>query len=349
MNRKLEVLQLEGDHYQIGYQHGKALAIEIEQSIKLRYEHLKHNLNIDFEEAIQEALKYLPNAEKYFPEYIEEIEGISEGAQIPFENIFFIQVASELAFRPLVHCSAFAVTAKYVREGKVLIGQNMDSMPSYRNYFVFHIKTKGKPEILMLAIPGVIGYLSLNQLGLAHVFNTLTHRGPGWKYGVAHYFVQRKIHEMKSVKECAEFIKELPIASSANYLISDGEGQIMDLEVSTEGVREIYSDKMLVHTNHFLHEDFIHYKESLKGLESSKFRLNRMTNLIEDKLPITIDEMISILSDHENFPEGLCRHPDNGLDIETVISIIYSPQEGKMLVAPGTPCNTSFQCFNLKQ
>jgi len=63
MTEKIRILNLEGDNYQIGYQHGKALAKEIDQSIRLRFKHLKCNLNIDFEEAIREALKYLPNAE----------------------------------------------------------------------------------------------------------------------------------------------------------------------------------------------------------------------------------------------------------------------------------------------
>jgi len=199
----------------------------------------------------------------------------------------------------------------------------------------------------MFAIAGVIGYLSVNQFGIAHVFNTLTYRGPGWEYGVTHYFIQRKIHEMKSVKECAEFIRDLPVSSSANYLISDNIGNIMDIEVSTNGIREIYSDKMLVHTNHFLHEDFIHYKESVKGLVNSEFRLQRLSHLIHDKLPITISEIMAIMGDHKNFPESICSHQENGLGIETVASIIFSSQEGKMFVAPGTPCNTSYQCYAL--
>ena len=349
MTKKLKVLQLKGDNYQIGYQHGKALAKEIEQIIQVRYKYLKYNLNINFKEALQESLKYYSNAEKYFPEYIKEIEGIADGAQIPFEEVFFIQVASELVYRPLDECSAFAITPKYAKDGKVYIGQNYDT-PDYKKYFsIFHIKPIGKPEILMFAYAGVIGYISLNKLGLAHVFNTLSYMNSGWKYGVTHYFIQRKLHEMKSVKECAEFVKELPIASSANYLISDNEGKIMDLEVTTEGVREIYSEKMLVHTNNFLHKDFIDHERFHKGLDCSKFRLDRLTNLINNKLPISLEEIMSIMGDHENFPEGsICRHKKNGPPfIETTASLIMNPQEGKMLVAPGTPCNTSYQCFNI--
>ena len=348
MTKKLKVLQLEGDNYQIGYQHGKALAKEIELVIQIRYKQLKYNLNISFKEALQESLKYYSNAEKYFPEYIKEIEGIADGAQIPFEKVFFIQVASELAFRPLVECSAFAITPKYVKDGKVFIGQNLDTLPDLKKFYsILHIKPIGKPEILMFSYAGIFGYIALNKLGLAHVFNTL--KGPGWKYGITHYFIHRKLHEMKSVKECAEFIKELPIASSGNYLISDNEGKIMDLEVTHEGVREIYSDKILVHTNHFLHEDFIDHENFYTELDSSKFRLNRLTSLINNKLPISLEEIMSIMGDHENFPESICRHQKNVPPfIETTAALIFNPQEGKMFVALGTPCNTSYQCFNIE-
>jgi len=348
LREALKIINLEGSHYEIGYQHGKALSKYIKNIIQTRYDHLKCNLNIAFSEVLKESEKYLPCAEKYFPEYVKEIEGIADGANIPFEKIFFIQVASEFAYRPDIACSAFAITPKYTKNNEVIIGQNWDTIKEYqKNLFIFNIKPTNKPEILMFAYAGIIGYMGINDIGMAHVVNSL--KSSKWRYGVTHYFIHRKLHEMKNVNELSDLINNIPISSSANYVISDNQGNILNLEISPEGSRVIKSDKVVIHTNHFLHKELNKNESFYEELDNSKKRFERLTYLINQKLPISFNELTSIMSDHENNSFSLCRHKGTSLpSIETVASLIFLPQSGKIFVAPGTPCNTEYQCFKFK-
>src|SRR5665648_338151 len=310
MKNNLEIVHLEGDHYAIGYQHGKTLSKYIKQVIETRYQHIKKNLNISFSEALKESEKYLPDAEKYFPEYIKEIEGIAKGADIPFEKVFFLQVASEFAYRPDVLCSAFAVTPKYTQSNEVIIGQNWDNLKEYQsNIFIYNIKPTNKPAMLMFGYAGVLGYMGINDCGVAHVVNSL--KSGKWRYGVTHYFLHRKLYEMKSVEEFIDLVNNVPISSAANYLLSDNRGTILDMEISAEGNREIRSDKLIVHTNHFLHSELQKNEKFHEEIDNSEKRLNRLTFLINQEIPVNLDKMMSVMSDHENYPFSICRHDED--------------------------------------
>lgn len=347
MKNNLKVIHLEGNNYEIGYQHGKILSKYIKKSIETRYHHLKSNLNISLSEAIKESQKYLPDAEKYFPEYINEIEGIAKGANIPFEKVFFIQVASEFAYRPDTSCSAFAITPRYTEYNEVIIGQNWDTIKEYQtNLFIYNIKPINKPEMLMFGYAGVIGYMGINNIGVAHVVNSL--KSSKWRYGVTHYFLHRKLYEMKKANEFIDLINNIPISSAANFLISDNQGTILDIEISPEGNRVIRSDKAVIHTNHFLHTELIKNEKFHEEIDSSKKRLRRLTYLINQRIPINLSKITSIMSDHENYPFSICRHSEDSSSMKTAASLIFFPQSGKIFISPGNPCNTEFCCYNFK-
>jgi len=347
MISELNVIHLEGNNYEMGYQHGKVLAKQIEQVIQMRYQNIKNNFDISFDEVLKESEKYIYYIEKYFPDYIEELEGMAKGSEQSFEKIFFIQVASEFIHKPAESCSAFGVASKYTKGKNTIIGQNWDtSANSHANsqglQVILHLKPLGKPEMLMFAVPGVIGYMGLNELGHAHVANTL--KSSGWHYGVPQYFLHRKFLETKSIDECVHIAKELPLSSSANYLVTDGEGAIKDIEITPMGIRTIQSEKFLVHTNHFIHKDLQKYERYYEGLDNSIIRYRRLNLLIKNNLPIDVGKMKSFLSDHDNYPNCICGHMPPHI---TMASLIIESQVGKFFVAPGTPCNTEFKFFYL--
>jgi len=343
MISKLNEIYLEGDNYEIGYQHGKILAKQIDQVIQMRYQNIRNNLDITFDEVLKESEKYIYYVEKYFPDYIKEIEGLAKGSGQSFEKIFFIQVASEFIHKPIESCSAFGVTGKYTKNRNTIIGQNWDTSPnSQALQVILHIKPSDKPEILMFANPGVIGYMGLNKFGHAHVANTL--KSLGWHYGVTQYFLHRKFLETKSINECVCIAKELPLSSSANYLVSDGEGAIIDIEITPMNVQTIKSEKFLVHTNHFIHKELQKYEKNYEGLDSSISRYERLNLLIKNNLPVDVQKMKSFLSDHNNYPNCICRHTPPHF---TMASFIIESQGGKLFVASGNPCNTDFNVFSL--
>lgn len=75
-----------------------------------------------------------------------------------------------------------------------------------------------------------------------------------------------------------------------------------------------------------------------------------MTRLIAARYgSLTVDDLKSFLSDHENYPTGICRHPHNGPDhtmldktSRTVAALIAEPARGRLHVSCGNPCENPF-------
>jgi isopenicillin-N N-acyltransferase-like protein len=61
---------------------------------------------------------------------------------------------------------------------------------------------------------------------------------------------------------------------------------------------------------------------------------------------ITPEVMMEILSDHNNYPNSICRHPDDAsptaLVSETLSSVIMVPEDRKMFIAYGNPCQNEY-------
>jgi hypothetical protein len=90
-------VEVKGDAYQRGFQHGKALRKIIRPTIN----RFKYDMISVFLEAMGTELKWkdyrdffynntglLKNAQKYAPELVREIQGIADGAGLDFKDVF---------------------------------------------------------------------------------------------------------------------------------------------------------------------------------------------------------------------------------------------------------------------
>ena len=53
---------------------------------------------------------YLPAAEKYAPEIIEEMKGMAAGAKADFQDILFLNITYEISTPSVMGCTSFAAT-----------------------------------------------------------------------------------------------------------------------------------------------------------------------------------------------------------------------------------------------
>src|SRR5512137_1892028 len=83
-------IKVKGSHREIGRQIGEAARPLVEHSIQsakvlvdLTYNHLQ----LDWNGANIQARKYLPFAQERYPQYVEEIIGIAEGANVSYDDL----------------------------------------------------------------------------------------------------------------------------------------------------------------------------------------------------------------------------------------------------------------------
>jgi hypothetical protein len=108
-------------------------------------------------------------------------------------------------------------------------------------------------QVMLLAFTGLIGYLGMNDSGLAIGLNLVL--GGEWKPGIPGYLAIRYLlDEADSVDACLSLLRQLPLASSRSLMITDGK-RLVAVEHILDDMR-ILEDRCLVHANHFLHPDF---------------------------------------------------------------------------------------------
>jgi hypothetical protein len=88
----ITILHVSGSHYQMGYQHGYLLKDKVQQDIRAFLQYAEHYL------PLTELLAYWNLSKPYVPsEYIEEMQGIADGAEISLNDIVTAIMAVEYA------------------------------------------------------------------------------------------------------------------------------------------------------------------------------------------------------------------------------------------------------------
>ena len=145
VQNNITILHVSGSHYAMGYQHGYLLQDEVQQNIRAFLHYAEQYL------PLSELLAYWNISKPYVPaEYIEEMHGIADGANISFNEIITSIMAVEYsdhgcygiaAWGPatsdgqLYHARSFdlpsniqdPISGKYAHENTVLVVRNPDN------------------------------------------------------------------------------------------------------------------------------------------------------------------------------------------------------------------------------
>lgn len=83
----------------------------------------KQKTKLSWKEVQQEARKFLPYLQSSWPDYVDEMEGLADGAGVEFESILALNVRTEIGFGLVSDgCTAFS----WKTDTASFIGQNWD-------------------------------------------------------------------------------------------------------------------------------------------------------------------------------------------------------------------------------
>jgi len=191
-------VHLEGAPEQIGYQHGKLLAKEIEDLLRVLKPFLQHESKKDwnfYRKASQEILW-----PKIDDEYQRELDGIvsglnDNGVKVDRWDVVALNALEELPYYyvpwldrqqgrvPTMHapgnCSAIVATGRYTKDGRIVMSHNTwtDYVKGSRWNIIFDIKPAKGYRILMDGLPGVIvsdDDFGINSAGIMITETTIT-------------------------------------------------------------------------------------------------------------------------------------------------------------------------------
>lgn len=120
------VLQIYGDPFQRGFAHGRLLKSHIEKVRRVLYFFIKNELKISVKKYMGIMKKYVtPVVKPEYPEFYQEITGISKGSGQSFDNIMawnaYLSIYSYLKDGPKQRCSAFIATGNATKNGDIIM------------------------------------------------------------------------------------------------------------------------------------------------------------------------------------------------------------------------------------
>ncbi|WP_430412288.1 C45 family autoproteolytic acyltransferase/hydolase [Kordia sp.] len=345
---KLKCIKLAGNPYEIGFSHGKQLKDDI-QSFLGDHDALIHILRrktIEKEQLSEIINSYTKMIGLHCPEILLELEGLSKGAEISMENAVLLQIRRELigtnSFTLTGDCSSFAIK----KDDTHILGQTIDlngDMTAIGHVFKINGESQKLPNIILYSFAGLLGYMGMNSYGLSVCINMVV--SSDWQLGIPPYLLVRKFLNCKTIEECIEVVEKIPRASSRSFTISDGKRQVI-LELTVSDYRIIEGDHLL-HTNHYLHEDFIALDTmNIFSQNSSRQRLKLLEEKLEDG-NLSLQHIAEVFADHSLYPVGICAHNKSNIHLnETVASIIMDPKEKHFYAAKGKACESVFKQFS---
>lgn len=333
---------------ELGRRHGE----QARDRIRGFLEYLRTSLTISSESLANRALQFQPLFQQFCPHLLDEISGLAEGAAISFPEALALQLRGELGQVAAEGCTTFVISPRGAAAGETLIGQTSDTPAEIEDFaYVLNLVPDDRPEILMWTFGGMLGYHGLNRHGVAHFANALG-GGPTWQFALAHYPLKRLMLECHDLTEVVALLKRVPVCSNGNYVLCDGSGRILDVELTSSGPNLLEAGEagFIAHSNHFLCAPYACPENFKRSLPDSFPRLERMQRLISEKFgTITVADLQRILADHEGHPVGICRHPHAGSGDavlpstgKTVAALIAEPMQGRLHVARGNPCVNAF-------
>jgi len=250
----IEQLEAGGSHREVGFAIGQRFAEHIHRSLDA-YHVLQERIRPYYRtpEGQVGYQQLLELHQSRYPDYFAELEGIAQGSEQPFEDLFLANLRGEysafLQGAEAGGCSNCAV----VTDAVALIGHNEDGSPTFRgNLYVVHARVVGKPAFTALSYPGFLcgNAFGFNAEGICFSVDHVQPRNGG--VGVARHFIARSLLEARSLDDAIERATVPGRASGFSYTIgSIPERRIVIVEVApeTHHVREVRG--AYIHTNHY--------------------------------------------------------------------------------------------------
>jgi isopenicillin-N N-acyltransferase-like protein len=350
------LVRISGTHREMGQQIGETCRKRVEHSIENARALLAEaytELALTWEGAQIQARKYIPFSQERYPQYVEEIMGIAEGANVSFEDLSVL-TAMEAVTMDALHltsCTSIAVSDERTADGHVLAAHNEDWVPEdEEDVFLIHATPKNEPPYLAMTYGGLIPNVGFNAYGIAQLIDSVYPNDS--RIGIPRLVVARAVLSAKTPGGAIRRALVPHRAAGYNHLIVHESGEIYNVEVSARR-SAIFGNEQgyFAHTNHYLSPTMQAIENDPEDLVSSRVRYFRAMRLLRQTELHTIKTLQAIQRDHVNFANSICNHAIDAqqpLDREkTVSALIIDLTAREMHIAWGNPCRNLYHTYHL--
>ncbi len=358
------LVELSGDARERGQQYGRQARDRIRRSISL----YGGGASADANAVRRLATSFLPRIERFDPLYLEEMRGISEGADVELADVALVNARTEILrmSKPAPKivapdpdpdgCTGAVLMPEVTAHGRLLHGQNWDwRKECAETGVVLRIRRDDGPDILTFTEAGGLARSGMNSAGIAVTGNYLSCDRDYTQEGVPLSLVRRKLLETEHLALALRTVYCTPKSASNNLMVSHAGGFALNIECAPDESFLVHPlQGMLVHANHFQSPVALaKLKDTgINTTPDSLYRDVRVRQLLErEGGRLTLDSLRNAFFDDFQVPWSVCRPPrltvENNLSA-TVAMVLMDPARGHLEIAPLPALNSRFATYSIE-
>ena len=323
--------RFKGSHYDIGLKFGKILKkqkIDFDKIISL------DDFQKDFGKKSQTVLSNI------FPEVCDEIRGMTDGLNYPYEKFASWLLCMGCCYDPK-GCTAFC----FINNNNVFYGRNNDLPPFLKRVSLSALyKPKNGYSFIGNTSSTINFEEGLNEKSLAVAMTFLVPKKivPGLS---SVFLVRYLLEKCATTKEAINALQSLPIASPCNIILADKTSDMVVAECTTDEIflrKPATDENFIVAANHFPSNEMKNYNASNwhNLIYSSDTRYKTAYNALK-KIDYSdgVEHAKDILSGKHGF---MCQY-DKKLNFDTIWSSVFDISNSKIYRAEGNPARTKFK------
>jgi len=323
--------RFKGTHYEVGYKWGHLL--------------LKLGKKIDYcptfqltKEKYAFASKCLEEYKKYFPEILEEIQGIADGNEVSVQtlhSILFCMYCFEFDNK----CTCFAFST----DNEIIFARNSDFLVSLEKLYmncIYHLKDSYSFNANTTAYVQMEDGVNEHGLAVGLTFVYPKIRKPGLNSGM---LVRYLLEKCKTTKDAVTELHRLPIASAQTITIADKDGEIAVVECNPENIVVIkpeQNEQFVATANNFNSPQMQPYRnpeiDDWRSIDRYQTAYKALKNNNEN---YSIQFAQSVLAGKYGF---MCQY-DRKKNADTVWSVVYDLKRKQIWRVEGNPSRKKFK------
>ena len=315
----LPIIRVSGSNYDIGFQIGKKFRERIHSALASS---TIFKLNKAKDQKQPEWLERLYNqANEKFPQYIQEIKGIADGAGIDFRDALIHN------FRHSLTIIDGCATVVFRSPQKIILGHNEDYEPTIgENSYITIAHLENNTKFLAFTNAGSLpgNAWGFNSHGLVFALDSLApipslNPDINQDFGFPRLFLDRYVLESQTLEEATQRTQMYsPRSGIISYtIISMKEFRGINIETTLTDITLTEINDVFYHVNHYTSETYKHLSLNAEA-GTSQERYERGMELLE-VIPFTKEGIIRMMSDD-------ILHFDNRMDdVEGLLTTICTP------------------------
>ena len=361
------LIDLRGSPHERGATHGKAVPERIRRSIDLYRGELQRR-GVKPAQIHQLARDFAPHVSAFDPAYLEEVQGIADGAGLTLEEIILVNCRTEMMFgaRTMIDsatapekddgCTAVIVLPEASESGELIHAHNWDWREECVDTgVVLRIRRNEGPDILTFVEAGGLARHGLNANGISLTGNYLAcDRDFKTSGRTPLALVRRKLLESANLATALRTAWGHQRACSTNVMLAAAEGEAINLEMAPDEIFWVQpQDGILVHANHWISPGAqAKLRDTGISITVDTFYRQRRTEATMRRQGgrVSIAAVKEALADEYGKPDSVLRPPKPAIYSAisaTVCTTVMLPGKGEMSVARKPWVSRNFHLYSL--